>query len=203
MNQNPPATARVASKRLFRAVALTTIALLCALATPILRAPVFALATNPAGPNPVTLGEKIFADVSLSASGAMACATCHDPQRAHAQSNDLPVQLGGANLDVPGFRAVPSLQYISLMPAFFFADDGTPTGGFNRDGRAKDLLVQRGPATHRSGARRPRNLPEHAYRRLPDCAGSKTMTVAAQRRRVHPFAFPFITDPGASPCRTP
>jgi cytochrome c peroxidase len=142
MNQNPPATARVASKRLFRPVALTTIALLCALATPILRAPVFALATNPAGPNPVTLGEKIFADVSLSASGAMACATCHDPQRAHAQSNDLPVQLGGANLDVPGFRAVPSLQYISLMPAFFFADDGTPTGGFNRDGRAKDLLVQ-------------------------------------------------------------
>ena len=142
MNENPSARARTASKRSFHAVALTTIALLCALATPILRAPVFAVPANPAGPNPVTLGEKVFADVSLSASGAMACATCHDPRHAHAQSNDLSVQLGGANLDVPGFRAVPSLQYISLMPAFFFADDGTPTGGFNRDGRAKDLPVQ-------------------------------------------------------------
>jgi cytochrome c peroxidase len=28
------------------------------------------------------------------------------------------------------------------MPAFSIASDGTPSGGFNRDGRAKDLLVQ-------------------------------------------------------------
>jgi cytochrome c peroxidase len=143
MNERPPATTpRSASRHPLRAIVLTSIALLCALATPMLRAPVFAVAVNPAGPNPVTLGEKIFADASLSASGAMACATCHDPQHAHAQSNDLSVQLGGPNLDVPGFRAVPSLQYISFMPGFFFADDGTPTGGFNRDGRAKDLLAQ-------------------------------------------------------------
>jgi cytochrome c peroxidase len=142
MNQHPAATRSNARKRSLRAIALTAIALLCALATPMLHAPVFAVGANPAGPNPVSLGEKIFADASLSASGAMACATCHDPQHAHAQSNDLSVQLGGANLDVPGFRAVPSLQYMSFMPAFFFADDGAPTGGFNRDGRAKDLLVQ-------------------------------------------------------------
>jgi cytochrome c peroxidase len=107
-----------------------------------LGAPVFAVVSSHGGPNAVTLGENIFADASLSASGAMACATCHDPRHAHAQSNDLAVQLGGADLDVAGFRAVPSLRYISLMPAFFFADDGTPTGGFNRDGRAKDLMVQ-------------------------------------------------------------
>jgi cytochrome c peroxidase len=125
-----------------RAVASTAIAVLCALATPVLRAPVFAEAVDPGGPTPVTLGEKIFADPSLSASGAMACATCHDPGHAHAQSNALPVQLGGANLDVPGFRAVPSLQYISLTPPFGFEGDGTPTGGFDRDGRANDLLVQ-------------------------------------------------------------
>jgi cytochrome c peroxidase len=142
MKQHPPVARRTAGKRSLRAAAVTTIALLCALATPMLRAPVFAVGANTAGPNPVTLGEKIFADASLSASGAMACATCHDPLHAHAQSNDLSVQLGGANLDVPGFRAVPSLQYISLMPGFFFADDGTPTGGFDRDGRASDLLVQ-------------------------------------------------------------
>jgi cytochrome c peroxidase len=137
----PPATAGLRSRSV-RGLTRLAIAFACALVTPLLDAPVFAGAPNPAGPNPVTLGEKIFADASLSASGAMACATCHDAKHAHAQSNDLAVQLGGPNLDVPGFRAVPSLQYISLMPGFSFAADGTPTGGFNRDGRAKDLLVQ-------------------------------------------------------------
>ncbi|MGA9334845.1 MAG: cytochrome c peroxidase [Rudaea sp.] len=91
---------------------------------------------------PADLGERIFYDTSLSASGQMACATCHDPAQAHAQSNDLPVQYGGANLDVPGFRAVPSLRYMNFNVPFFFQNDGTPTGGFNRDGRAKDLVDQ-------------------------------------------------------------
>ena len=89
-----------------------------------------------------TLGEKIFKDVSLSASGKMSCATCHDPANAHAQSNTLAVQMGGAKLDVPGFRAVPSLRYLDLTPSFFFAADGTPTGGFTRDGRAQSLAQQ-------------------------------------------------------------
>ena len=88
------------------------------------------------------LGQKIFADESLSASGKMACATCHDPKFAHAQNNALAVQSGGANLDVPGFRSVPSLRYLNLNIPFFFANDGTPTGGFNRDGRANDLVAQ-------------------------------------------------------------
>lgn len=105
--------------------------------------------TTPATPdNPAAmsvaaqLGEKIFKDVSLSASGKMSCATCHDPDHAHAQTNDLSVQLGGANLDVPGFRAVPSLRYLNLTPAFFFAADGTPTGGFTHDGRVNTLAAQ-------------------------------------------------------------
>jgi len=118
------------------------LALVCAMVPLILRSPPVANASDSHGPTAASLGEKIFADTSLSASSAMACATCHDPRHAHAQSNDLAVQLGGPNLDVPGFRAVPSLQYISLMPAFFFDATGTPTGGFNRDGRAKDLMVQ-------------------------------------------------------------
>lgn len=88
------------------------------------------------------LGEQIFKDVSLSASGKMSCATCHDPAHAHAQSNDLSVQLGGPNLDVSGFRAVPSLRYLNTTPAFFFDKEGTPTGGFNRDGRAQSLAEQ-------------------------------------------------------------
>lgn len=143
MNRDVPPTRRKAGKRPRRALAHTAISVLLAVAAPMLRAPVQAGVAGPAaGPNPVTLGEKIFADSSLSVSGAMACATCHDPRHAHAQGNDLAVQFGGANLDVPGFRAVPSLQYISVMPGFSFAADGTPTGGFNRDGRATDLMVQ-------------------------------------------------------------
>jgi cytochrome c peroxidase len=94
--------------------------------------------TSPAA----ALGEKIFHDESLSASGKQSCASCHDPEHAHAQSNDLAVQLGGANLDVPGFRATPSLRYLGQTPAFAFDADGTPTGGFNRDGRTQTLADQ-------------------------------------------------------------
>ena len=104
-----------------------------------LRAPV--LADEPDPTPQVLLGEKIFRDPSLSASGKMSCATCHDPARAHAQSNDLPVQFGGANLDVPVFRAVPSFQYARLIPSLSLGDDG-PVGGFDRDGRADNLMLQ-------------------------------------------------------------
>ncbi|MEO6687652.1 MAG: cytochrome c peroxidase [Dokdonella sp.] len=88
-----------------------------------------------------SLGRKIFLDPSLSASGRMSCATCHDPAHAHSQVNAAPVQSGGANLDAPGFRSVPSLRYMATS-AFFFDKEGTPTAGFNRDGRASSLLEQ-------------------------------------------------------------
>jgi len=100
-----------------------------------------ALAAVPAT-DAVELGRKIFHDDSLSASGRMSCATCHDPAHAHAPANDLAVQLGGAALDVPGFRAVPSLRYLNVDTPFVFQKDGTPSGGFDRDGRAQDLLEQ-------------------------------------------------------------
>ena len=88
------------------------------------------------------LGEKIYNDVSLSASGRQSCATCHSPDHAHGPTNDLAVQLGGANGDVPGFRASPSLRYMQQTPAFHFEADGTPVGGFDRDGRARTLAEQ-------------------------------------------------------------
>jgi cytochrome c peroxidase len=89
------------------------------------------------------LGEKIFNDAALSASGQMSCATCHVAATAHTTNNkDLVVASGGATLSTPGFRNAPSLRYLNLTPAFFFDKDGTPTGGFNRDGRANSLLEQ-------------------------------------------------------------
>jgi cytochrome c peroxidase len=89
------------------------------------------------------LGDQLFHDVSLSASGRMSCATCHAPDTAHATGDpELLVPSGGAQLDVPGMRNAPSLRYLALNPAFFFAADGTPTGGLNRDGRAATLQLQ-------------------------------------------------------------
>src|SRR3954447_17433729 len=92
-------------------------------------------------PTPASLGRKIFFDPSLSASGQMACSTCHDPAHAHAQANDLAVQLGGPLLDQSGTRSVPSLRYLNDF-GFSFDKEGTPNGGFNRDGRAMSLIEQ-------------------------------------------------------------
>jgi cytochrome c peroxidase len=86
------------------------------------------------------LGEKIFDDTSLSASGRVACATCHESD--HAFAGDAVVPNGGSGVDVQGFRNAPSLKYLAQNPAFFFDDEGTPTGGFDRDGRAASLAEQ-------------------------------------------------------------
>ncbi len=92
------------------------------------------------------LGKALFFDPSLSASGKMACSSCHDPSHGFAPANDLAVQLGGGDLQRPGLRAVPSLKYLQVVPSFtehFFesedeADesiDNGPTGGLTWDGR--------------------------------------------------------------------
>lgn len=105
-------------------------------------------APSPGGPatlSPVAeLGQKIFNDVSLSASGRQSCASCHDAATAHAQPNALPAQLGGPALDRQGQRLSPSIRYLSTNTPFFFAADGTPTGGFFWDGRARSLQDQAG-----------------------------------------------------------
>jgi cytochrome c peroxidase len=92
------------------------------------------------------LGAKLFADVSLSASGRMACATCHDADHAYGPPNALAVQLGGADMRMPGLRAVPSLKYLQVVPQFtehYYESedegddsvDNGPTGGLTWDGR--------------------------------------------------------------------
>ncbi len=88
------------------------------------------------------LGQKAFADASLSASGRQSCATCHRPDYGHAPDNALAVQLGGPLLDRPGSRSAPGLNYLASDTAFHFDADGTPTGGFFWDGRAASLQAQ-------------------------------------------------------------
>jgi cytochrome c peroxidase len=103
------------------------------------------LPARPALSAKAAAGQALFADTSLSASGRQSCATCHVPSRAFtadpSTDHGLPVPLGGRNMDLPGFRNTPTLLYVALTPAFFLAQ-GTPTGGFFRDGRASSLAVQ-------------------------------------------------------------
>lgn len=88
------------------------------------------------------LGKQIFFDPSLSASGVQSCGTCHVPSRAHASDDGLPVPMGGVAMQTQGFRNTPSINYLQYNPAFFFDKEGTPTGGFARDGRADSFAQQ-------------------------------------------------------------
>ncbi|MBI1752616.1 MAG: c-type cytochrome [Acidobacteria bacterium] len=88
------------------------------------------------------LGELIFKDASLSASGVQSCATCHDKGAAHGAPNAFPAQLGGANMDIQGNRQSPTIRYLATNKAFTFDKEGTPTGGFFWDGRAASLAEQ-------------------------------------------------------------
>jgi cytochrome c peroxidase len=92
------------------------------------------------------LGRTLFFDAALSASGRMACASCHDPAHAFGPPNTQAIQLGGRELRTPGLRAVPSLTYLQDVPAFtehFYESDDEgdasidngPTGGLTWDGR--------------------------------------------------------------------
>lgn len=109
--------------------------------------------TLPSAARMQALGRSIFFDKSLSASGRMSCATCHDPAFAYGPANALDVQMGGADLNRMGNRAVPSLRYKERMPAFMehFIDedvpaptgqDQGPTGGYGWDGHFPTLHNQ-------------------------------------------------------------
>lgn len=88
------------------------------------------------------IGERIFNDSSLSASGRVSCASCHVATQAYAQDNTLAVQPGGATLTVAGSRAAPSLMYLLANPAFSIDKSGAASGGFMHDGRASTLSEQ-------------------------------------------------------------
>jgi cytochrome c peroxidase len=73
---------------------------------------------------PAQLGELIFKDVSLSASGQMSCATCHDPSLGHASPFAGPVAFGGPNFpndtsaSASGLRLPPAIRYLKFNSAF-------------------------------------------------------------------------------------
>jgi cytochrome c peroxidase len=69
------------------------------------------------------LGRQIFFDPTLSSSGRMSCATCHDPAHHYGPATDAPAMLGGPDLARQGVRAVPSLMYLERQPNFSIGPD--------------------------------------------------------------------------------
>lgn len=93
------------------------------------------------------LGRSIFFDRSLSASGELACATCHDPRYAYGPPPGRAIARGGKDMQQSGARAVPSLRYMRGSPPFalehrFIDGDVAPVGGFMWDGRAASIREQ-------------------------------------------------------------
>ena len=100
---------------------------------------------RPAVAEMTELGRRMFFDPQLSASGKLACATCHDPAFGYGPPNDRSTQLGGSDLSSVGLRAAPPLRYLQTLPPFaehHFDEavdesvDQGPTGGHGWDGRA-------------------------------------------------------------------
>jgi cytochrome c peroxidase len=73
------------------------------------------------------LGQQIFNDKSLSASGKQSCASCHSPDHSYGPPNNLSVQLGGAHLTQAGYRPPPSLAYLYRQAAFSIGPDQNDT----------------------------------------------------------------------------
>ncbi|MCT7318317.1 cytochrome-c peroxidase [Ralstonia sp. CHL-2022] len=106
---------------------------------------------HPSVPAMTALGKALFFDPAMSASGKLACASCHSPTHAYGPPNDLSVQLGGTGMNKTGVRAAPSLRYLQNVPSFsehFYESDGNdsedqgPTGGYTWDGRVSSTHDQ-------------------------------------------------------------
>ena len=97
------------------------------------------------------LGRAMFADPGLSASGRLACASCHDPAAAFGPNARTPSPFADADPAHAGTRAIPSLRYAQFAGRFTehtvddeetHGVDGGPTGGFTWDGRADTAREQ-------------------------------------------------------------
>jgi cytochrome c peroxidase len=106
---------------------------------------------RPTVPELTALGRSMFKEPSLSASGKLACASCHSPDNAYSPGNKLAVQRGGAAGRPPGPRGARARRYTPPVPAFtehYHDDDGDdsvdagPTGGHDWDGRAQTVHEQ-------------------------------------------------------------
>jgi cytochrome c peroxidase len=88
---------------------------------------------SPPTPEKIALGKRIFADPELSATGSIACASCHDPRLAFADGEPTSKGITGR----PLVRHTPTLWNVAWSPLLFW------------DGRAPSLEAQiRFPVEH-------------------------------------------------------
>ena len=111
-------------------------------AAPSATAGVLAVAATPTMADRVAVGDKLFDEVRLSAGGNLACGTCHEAARGHADAQGVFLPLGGPRLDQQGLRSTPSANYLNDNTAFRLARQGPPQGGFTWDGRADTRAAQ-------------------------------------------------------------
>lgn len=108
-----------------------------------------AVTTAPAEDAPLTeaeLGEMLFFDPNFSINRTMACATCHDPDRAFTDGRESPamgmVSLGDDDRTL-GVRNAPMVTYALTTPPFHYdAELKEYVGGQFHDGRAATLADQ-------------------------------------------------------------
>lgn len=113
--------------------------------------------TGPALSEKAKLGQQLFFEKRLSASGIQSCASCHHPANGYASIATTATEVGGTSLHHSGFRNTPSATYTSLIPRFGFlgvtnrqgsVDNiangklGTPRRGQLWDGRAALITTQ-------------------------------------------------------------
>jgi cytochrome c peroxidase len=99
------------------------------------------------------LGQRIFSDASLSASGKLSCASCHQPDHAFGPADAGPAVFGGPDLKQQGVRAVPSLMYLQDQPAFGVGPD---------DEENEDVTLAQMVAMTRGAARAQKNANDTA-----------------------------------------
>ena len=103
-------------------------------------------APTPTPPTLAQVGDKLFEDPSLSASGKLACASCHAEASGHADAAGGFLPLGGADGTHQGLRSSPSLRYLDQAGAFAIDTQGRARGGLFWDGCANSRAEQaRGP----------------------------------------------------------
>ncbi len=83
-------------------------------------------ASNPQTPEKIELGKKLFFDRRLSGDGTMSCATCHNPELAFTDGQDISLSYPTTK----NWRNAPSLMNVAFMRNLFY------------DGRAGSLEEQ-------------------------------------------------------------
>ena len=74
------------------------------------------------------IGRDLFFDARLSGSGAVSCATCHDPTRAYGPPTPAILLRAGVTADRDLARAIPSLRYSDRTPPFAIGPDREDDG---------------------------------------------------------------------------